>query len=64
MFSGLHHALTSRLHTPSVAFPTCQYTQVTFPCLGSAMVGLHIFNEHFAAAGTESEEVAFCLSSF
>ena len=24
------------------------------------MVGLHIFNEHSAVAGAESEEVAFC----
>ena len=60
MASSLHHALHARLHTPSVAFPTCQHTQVAFPCLGSAMVGLHIFNEHSAVAGAESEEVAFC----
>ena len=60
MASSLHHALHARLHTPSIAFPTCQHTQVAFPCLGSAMVGLQYFDEHSAVAGAESEEVHLC----
>ena len=60
MASGLHHALPACLHTPSVAFPTCQYVGATFPCLGSAMVGLQYFNEHSAVAGAESEEDPLC----
>ena len=60
MFSGLHHALTSRLHTPSVAFPACLYIQVTLTCLRSARMGLQYFNEHSAVAGAESEEDPLC----
>ena len=60
MASGLHHALPACLHTPSVAFPTCQYVGATFPCLGSAMVGLQYFDEHSAVAGAESKEDLLC----